>query len=231
MIIAATSDIHAPNYFHDFIQALDNLKIKPDIFLLAGDVIERGEAHLFEQVREAISKKVKCPIIACFGNNEFIPDSRERIRNLSKNMKILDDDACMLEVGSDMVGIVGTIGSLDNPTRWQLQNIPTIRRIYEERIGIVEKFLNRMSANIKIVLMHYVPTYKTLVGELETAYGGLGSFKYEEVLKKKNPTVVIHGHSHKGTKFAMVDSVPVFNVAFPLNNEIVIIDTNDLREM
>ena len=43
------------------------------------------------------------------------------------------------------------------------------------------------------------------------------------------PDLVLHGHSHRGKKMVWVDSVPVFNVAFPFNKEIVIIDTNELK--
>ena len=41
---------------------------------------------------------------------------------------------------------------------------------------------------------------------------------------------MITGHSHKGRKQAWIDTIPVFNVAFPLNKEIVLIDTEkDLK--
>ncbi|HKZ45541.1 MAG TPA: metallophosphoesterase, partial [archaeon] len=58
----------------------------------------------------------------------------------------------------------------------------------------------------------------------------LGSQVYEKVFWERKPDLVVHGHSHRGTKRAWVDTVPVFNVAMPLNREIVIIDTEkDLK--
>lgn len=229
MIIAATSDIHGPNFFNEFVDSLKQLSVKPDLFLLAGDIIERGMIDWYEKIHQALIEKVKCPIIACFGNNEFIPDNRIKMINMFRDVKFLDDEAIVLEVGSETVGIIGTIGSLDSPTRWQLEHIQNIRKIYENRVDMVERFLKRLSTDIKIVLMHYAPTYKTLEGENYSAFPGLGSFKYESVFIKNKPTLVIHGHSHKGIKFSKIDSVPVFNVAFPVNKEIVVINTNDLK--
>ncbi len=229
MLIAATSDIHGPNYFRDFITALDGMKAKPDVFLLAGDIIERGMSYWWDKIHAVLVEKVKCHIMACFGNNEFIPDQRVKISRMFGDVKFLDDDAHILEVRKRTIGIVGTIGSLDEPTRWQKEHISGIEKVYEERVSTVEKFLGRMTTDVRIVLMHYAPTYKTLEGEYQSSFPGMGSSRYESMLEKTRPTLVIHGHSHGGTKFAMVGSVPVFNVALPLNKEIVVIDTDKLR--
>ena len=78
--------------------------------------------------------------------------------------------------------------------------------------------------------MHYAPTYKTLEGENPRFYGGLGWNAFENVIIEMKPDLVVHGHSHKGKKFAWVDKVPVFNVSFPVNEKkIVIIDTDELK--
>lgn len=42
MIIAAISDIHSPRNFEPFVKSVDSMKMKPDMFLIAGDMIERG---------------------------------------------------------------------------------------------------------------------------------------------------------------------------------------------
>jgi len=38
----------------------------------------------------------------------------------------------------------------------------------------------------------------------------------------------VHGHAHFGKELAFVDGIPVFNVAFPVNRKIVLIDTENL---
>ncbi len=229
MLIAATADMHVPTYFDAFVDSLNKLEVKPDLFLLAGDLIERGMVDWYEKLHQVLTEKIKCPMVACFGNNELIPDNRIKISSMFKDVNFLDDEACMLKIGSETVSIIGTIGSLDNPTKWQLANILNIRKVYESRVELVDRLLTRLSSDLRIVLMHYSPTYKTLEGELPVAYGGLGSYRYENVLASRKPTLVIHGHAHKGTKIALVGGVPVFNVAFPLNEGIVLIDTDKLR--
>ena len=82
---------------------------------------------------------------------------------------------------------------------------------------------------MKILLIHYVPTYKILEGENPISYPELGCNAYEKVLIEQKPDVVITGHSHRGKKQVWVDTVPVFNVALPLNEGIVVIDTEELK--
>lgn len=228
MIIAATSDVHSPRYYEDFIKAVDALNVKPDLFLMAGDMVNRGNIEEYEKIYNVLFGKITCPIIACFGNNEF-GEIRDRLKEKYKEIRFLDDQSIMLQVGYATVGIVGTTGSLDNPTFWQSKNIPNIERIYQERISFVDRHLQRMVATFRIVLMHYSPTYKTLVGENPRFYGNMGSQVYENVLIQRKPSLVVHGHSHRGLKMAWVDTVPVFNVALGLNKEIVVIDTEKLK--
>ena len=132
MIIAATSDVHSPRFYEDFVRAIDNMPVKPDLFILAGDMIERGSPpEEYERVYNALFGKVSCPIIACFGNNEFIPDIRTQIKMKTKDIKFLDGEAIEIKMGYDTIGIVGKIGSVDVATNWQKANIPNIEKVYQ----------------------------------------------------------------------------------------------------
>lgn len=226
LIIAATSDVHSPRLYEEFVKAVERMRIKPDLFLLAGDMIDRGEINEYEKIYNVLFGKIRCPIIACFGNNEFQP-LRDDVKKKFNEIKFLDDEATIVQVGSTMIGIVGTTGSLDTPTPWQRKNVPNIDKIYLERVALVDRLLQRMRTDFKIVLMHYSPTYKNLEGENPQFYGGMGSRMYETVLWDRKPNLVIHGHSHRGLKKVWVDTVPVFNVVFSLNKEIVLIDTEE----
>jgi len=229
MIIAATSDVHSPRFFEEFVKAVDSLNVKPDLLVLAGDMIERGNVAEYEKIRNVFFGKFVCPIVACFGNEEF-SEMREEIKEKYKEIKFLDDEATILQIGQVIVGIVGTTGSLDEPTRWQKANVPNIEVLYRNRVRIVDNLLQRMKAHITILLMHYAPSYKILQGENPNFFKSMGSIAYEQVLLERKPTLVINGHSHKGSKMAWVDTVPIFNVSFPLNKEIVVIDTEkDLK--
>lgn len=228
MIIAAVSDIHSPKFYEPFVQALDNFTIKPDLFLMAGDMVHRGSIEDYDKIYNALFGKINCPIVACFGNTEF-EQTREEVRQKYREIRFLDDQSTTLEIGKKTVGIFGTTGSLAKPTAWQLANIPNIERTFQQRIEITDKHLEKLNVNFRILLMHYSPTYKTLEGENPNFYASLGSNVYENVIIKRRPTLVIHGHSHKGTRMAWIDSVPVVNVSFPVNQGIVVIDTEKVK--
>jgi Icc-related predicted phosphoesterase len=229
MLIAATGDVHSPQYYEEFVRAVDMIQKKPDLFLMVGDMIGRGGIEEYEKIYNALFGKITCPIVSCFGNNEFIPDSTQEIKQRYKEIRFLWDDSLILKIGNTSVGVVGTLGSLDVPTKWQKENIPNIEKTYLERINFVDRHLQRLMVDFKILLMHYAPTYKTLEGENPNFYGSMGSRVYENVLLSRKPDLVVHGHSHRGKKMAWVDTVPVFNVSFPVNREIVIIDTDQLK--
>lgn len=229
MIIAATGDVHSPHYYEEFLSALDRLTIRPELFLIAGDMIDRGRVEEYEKIYNILFGKIQCPIIVCFGNNEFA-QLREDLRQRFKEIKFLDDEYTTLNIKGVDVGIIGSTGSLDIPTSWQRRNVPNIEAIYKRRMALIDSLLQRLlPIKLRILLIHYTPTYKTLEGENPAFYGKLGTFRLENTLITRSPDLVIHGHSHRGKRFVWVDKVPVFNVAFPLNREIVIIDTDTLK--
>ena len=225
MLIAAIGDIHSPRFFDFYVKAVENLREKPDLFFLLGDIIYRGKVEEYPKVYNVLFGKITCPIIACFGNEEHGQETRMLIENQNPDIKFLDDESLVLEINDKSVGIVGSIGSLDRPTFWQRNNIPNIYDIYKKRVGTVEKLLSELDADMKILLIHYAPTYKILEGENPRIHPELGCKTYERVIIEQKPDIVITGHSHRGSKEAWIDTVPVFNVAFPLNKEIVLIDT------
>ncbi len=228
MIIAATSDVHTPRYYTEFVQALEQMTVKPDLFILAGDMVHRGEMAEYEKVYNALFGKVSCPIVACFGNNEY-QQLRDGVKKQFQEIRFLDDQSIEVDTGLMRIGIFGTTGSLETPTPWQKANIPNIERIYQQRIELADKHMQRMKGMFIILLTHYAPTYKTLEGENPRFFSSMGNQLYENVINNRKPNLVIHGHSHRGTKHAWIDTVPVFNVSFPLNREIVVIDTEKIK--
>lgn len=229
MLISAISDLDPLGVdlepFWDVIKKAN----EPDLFLLGGDIYEYRNPEIYGLILDFIKlKKWACPIIAVFGNREFDEDIDE-IKKICKNrITFLDDESIELKVKNKKVGIVGTRGSLDFPTWWQSTHVPDIRKAYLERIKKCEELLDKLKVDIKILLSHYAPTYKTLVGENPKIYSVLGSKKFENVLVKTKTSFAIHGHAHYGTALAFVDSIPIFNVSFTVNRKIVEIDTDNL---
>jgi Icc-related predicted phosphoesterase len=228
MKIAATADVHAPNFFKDFASAMERLE-GIDLFLIAGDMVERGSHVWYGKIHDLLSSRLSCPIVACFGNTEWIPDKRDEIRELCPGIRFVDDESIIVNVGKVSVGIIGTIGSLDRPTTWQERNLPDVMQVYKQRIELVKNHLGKLVVNFKIVLMHYAPTYDMLEGENPRFWANMGSRLYEDILMGGKPDLVVHAHSHKGRSMMWLDRIPVYNVSFALNRDVIVIDTGELK--
>ena len=228
MIIGATADLHLPKYYKEFIAALDRTNYTFDLFLLAGDIINGKNIEDFEKFYNSLFGKVECPIVMVFGNNEF-SEIRMYLKLKYPDIIFLEDESVILKVKDKIVGIYGSSGVLDKPTSWQMKNVPGIDEIYKARLERIKTGLNKLLVDYKILLLHYAPTYATLEGEPPFAYPSMGSKKLEPILKETKPDLVVHGHSHNGKQFAWVEGVPVYNVAFPANNKIVVIKTEEVK--
>ncbi|MFQ6020910.1 MAG: metallophosphoesterase [Candidatus Aenigmatarchaeota archaeon] len=220
MLISATSDLDIFNgKTEEFWKYMKNAK-KPDLLLLAGDITVYSRLEDYKTFLKLVErKKWKCPIIGIFGNREFQQDFN-KFRKL-KQIKFLNDEKIILKIKDKNIGIVGTRGSLDKPTWWQLKNVRGIRKIYLDRIKKIERLLRELKTDIRILLMHYAPTYKTLEGEDPKVYGSLGCEKFEQVVINTKPNFVIHGHAHYGIPKANLDSIPIHNVCVSVNKKIV----------
>ncbi|MEM2134644.1 MAG: metallophosphoesterase [Candidatus Freyarchaeota archaeon] len=223
MRIAAVSDIHSPKHLDLFIQALSSIDTKGiDLFVLAGDIIYKGEVKEVETVTKAL--KVDCPVIAVFGNEEY-EDLWEDVRKAaSGKIQFLEQETFIIEAEGKTLGVVCSKGSLDRPTFWQRKNMPEIWKIYAERREKTAKLVSELKTDYKCLLLHYAPTYKTLVGEKVSQYPEMGSKKYEEIILKNQLDLVIHGHAHKGTAYEEVANTPIYNVALPLTKKITVIE-------
>lgn len=230
MLIAATSDIHSPRNFEFFVRSVDSIQIMPDIFFLCGDIVDRGNIDEYSKINNTLFGKFNCPIIACFGNSEYGKETTDKIKERYRDIIFLEDESIVLDIKDKKIGIVGTKGSLDRPTFWQSRNLPTIEDEYRLRVQKVRDLLSGLECDMKILLIHYAPTYKILEGENPYSYPELGSSEFEKVLLEQTPDIVICGHAHKGKKQVWLNGVPVFNVGLMLNGKIVLIDTEkDLK--
>ena len=219
MRILAVADVHSPRFPDEFTASLDG-QSAPDLFLMAGDMINRGTAKEFPRVLDVIEDKIGCsfPIISCFGNEEYSEIRRDLISQLRNRITFLDETAITLDVDGTTVGIVGTQGSLDKPTDWQRRNIPNAKRVFERRAERAEALLRRISPSVDrtILLMHYSPCTETCVGEGNRSFAWLGSRKFYTLISNLQPDLVIHGHVHNSTTHkASIGTTVVRNVALP----------------
>ncbi len=235
MRVAAVGDIHGHENLGPFGGDLERLG-DVDLFLLAGDTTDRNDMEAFGEVLASIRKRVDAPLWAVFGNNEYAHDQPAYVARYADRyaVRFLQDEDAVFEARGKRLRIIGSLGSLDRPTYWQRMNLPHLAREYEERIATLDRLLQGDDA--RMLLTHYPPTYATMGGEKEAWRPELGCRALEPVLLRRRPTVVVHGHIHKGIAAADLGArggtldaftehpVPVVNVAYPVRRAITLLD-------
>ncbi|HEX6966061.1 MAG TPA: metallophosphoesterase [Gemmatimonadaceae bacterium] len=219
--IAAVGDVHcgeadAGLYRDLFAMANDDA----DVLLLCGDLTRRGLAVEFKTVVNELTD-VKVPIIAVLGNHDYeageIAEGSALLRG--RGVHLLAGDAFQL---SDKVGFAGVKGFMGGFGRGTLTSFgePETKAFVGcaiEETQKLEMALRRLSAPIKIVVLHYAPVVGTVHGEPEFIYPYLGTDRLAEAIDRYEASVVFHGHVHSGTFHGQTPKgVPVFNVSLPL---------------
>lgn len=223
MRVAAVSDVHYPRFFNQFKKALECFQDNVDLFIMAGDMVCRGRIEDYGAILDVLKDTFgKCKLVGVFGNEEY-EELTDRLRKLYPEIVWLDDGELVI----NNTCFIGTRGSLQEPTPWQLRNVAGIRERYRRRELSVTKMLKiAVRRGLKTVLVsHYAPTYVTLRGEKPSIWRYLGSKRMERLIARVGVDVVIHGHAHGSTKAeGVVNSTRVYNVALPATNRITLID-------
>ena len=227
----AVADVHCPRYLPEFKQSLEQFST-PEVFLFAGDMINRGKAEEYITVLDVIEEKLGSgfPIIACFGNEEYNEVRKEILSLIGDRILFLDEKSTTIGIGSLSLGIVGTQGSLDKATSWQRRNMPSVKGVFERRAKRAASLLKKMDDSVdkKILLMHYSPCLETCEGEDERAFSWLGSRKFYRVVRDYQPDLVIHGHVHNSKiHTAMIGNTLIHNVSLPAVGRITELDLWD----
>ncbi len=233
MRIAAVGDIHGHENLDAFRRDAEHLGGE-DLLLLAGDTTDRNDVDAFGEVLEAIRQHVDAPVWAVFGNNEYAHDHPTYISRYAAKygVRFLQDESAVFEARGTRVRIIGSLGSLDRPTYWQRKNLPQLEGEYRRRIDTLDRLV--AGDGLRILLTHYPPTYATMGGEKEAWRPELGCRALEPVLLRRRPSLVVHGHIHKGIPYAELraprqtldafadpgGAVPVHNVAYPVRKAI-----------
>ncbi|MEM3404596.1 MAG: metallophosphoesterase [Nitrososphaeria archaeon] len=228
MKVAAIGDIHAPLFLDIFRRSLDKfLKFEDEVslFLIAGDIIEGKRLDQLKDVKILLDK-IKVPIYACFGNNEY-QDNISLIKESLPNVHFLDDEYVELSLNNKRIYLVGSRGVLDQPTYWQRKNWPGIADVYRERTLKLKQIAESGESDYKVLLIHYPPTYGIIEGENTKFLSSIGSKKLETLVEMFD--LVVTAHAHKGKRYAEVKRVCVYNVSLPLTGEITIIDLDRKR--
>ncbi|MHA2153339.1 MAG: metallophosphoesterase family protein [Candidatus Thorarchaeota archaeon] len=202
--IAAISDVHSPKYIKEFEESLVQCK-EPDLFVLAGDIVNRGKSGEYPRVVKAIERiHGDIPIVACFGNEEYI-DSRNEILSLVGNrVKFLDESSTTVSISGSTLGIVGASVILNRTL-----DLNEIRTVFEKRANRISKLLRDVSrvSDSTLLLLHYSP--------LDEKQQSL-SWWVSKAIEGVNPRLIVHGHIHNSRKNKLViGTTTVYNVALP----------------
>ncbi|MGC9148347.1 MAG: metallophosphoesterase family protein [Sulfolobales archaeon] len=222
----AFGDSHVPRYFSLVVSSVNSLVgFRPDIVLLAGDIVDRGDVSGFEFVRSFLRSKYgsEVPILSVFGNEEYM-DRQSIFRERYRDIIWLDDSCWVGNLSCCKLCVYGSRGSLEKLTPWQSRNASFLKDLYEKRIYLARENLLKLrrECDIVILLMHYSPTYLTLEGEPENIYKFLGHRGYEKIIYETKPDLVIHAHSHNSKKwFAKINSSYVINVSVPAVKSVI----------
>lgn len=223
--ILATADVHCPRYKELFMKSLERVIKLPDLVILAGDMVERNNVYALQPIYNAIIERFgNTPVISVFGNEEF-RGFEDKYVSLYPRFKWLNDEFVVLDIKGVRLAVVGTRGSLDKATVWQIRNIPRVSDYYRELPQKIIEHVDRArleGVNYTILVSHYGVTYDNLEGEDKNIWPYLASRRFEEVIISKQLDLVIHAHAHHGVKESIyIGGTPVYNVSLPARGRFV----------
>jgi Icc-related predicted phosphoesterase len=220
--IAAIGDIHFDGSRDGALRDLfSDVHRNADVLALCGDLTTHGRP---EQMRAFVEELagVQVPVVAVLGNHDFESDA------VGECTKILCDADVVVLDGTNTViegiGFAGTKGFAGGFGRGALGPFgePLIKEFVnaavEEALKL-ERALQQLRTDVRIVILHYSPMAETLAGEPEPIYPFLGSSRLLQPIDTLGAAAVFHGHAHHGELTAETPTgIPVFNVAKPLLN-------------
>jgi Icc-related predicted phosphoesterase len=218
--IAAIGDLHFDGSKTGALRDLfSDVHRNADVLALCGDLTTHGRP---EQMRAFVNEVagVQVPIVAVLGNHDHESSAAEECTEIlcAAGVEVLDGTNVVIEG----VGFAGTKGFAGGFGRGSLGPFGEelikefVNAAVEEALKL-ERALQQLRTDSRIVLLHYSPVQETVMGEPEYLYPFLGSSRLLQPIDTHGATAVFHGHAHHGTLQAETPSgIPVFNVAMPL---------------
>ena len=219
--VAAVGDLHCTKTSEGAFQPLfAKMAESADVMALCGDLTDYGTAEEARVLARELAA-MKLPKLAVLGNHDFessVPDEVVRILTETAGVTVLDGTAIEV-LGVGFAGVKGFAGGFGERALQSWGEEPTkafVRAALEESLKL-ESALARLRTPGRVALLHYSPIAATVESEPVEIYPFLGSSRLEEPLNRYAPSVVFHGHAHRGQpEGATAAGVPVYNVALPL---------------
>jgi Icc-related predicted phosphoesterase len=222
--IAAAGDLHVDESGREAVAtAVAAMARDADVILLAGDLTTHGEPEQAAILADAC-RDVRKPVITVLGNHDLHVNREDEVGDVlrSAGIVVLDRRAPTAVAGDCRVGVAGVKGFVGGFGAHTLPDFGerSLRDIYAETGAEVEALASGLreiaACPLRIALMHYAPTYETLVGEPTEIWSFLGSERFAAPIVEHRPDLVLHGHAHAGRLQGSLQGVPVYNVSIPV---------------
>ena len=200
--VAAIGDLHCTKTSEGAFQPLfARIAESADVLVLCGDLTDYGTAEEARVLARELAT-AKLPKLAVLGNHDFessAPDDVTRILAEGAGVTVLDGTAVEL-LGVGFAGVKGFAGGFGERAlqSWGEQAIKMFVRAALDESLKLESALARLRTPGRVALLHYAPIGGTVDGEPVEIYPFLGSSRLEEPLNRYAPSVVFHGHAHRG---------------------------------
>jgi len=233
--VAAVGDIHiGPDSVGTVAAGLVDIDARADVLLLAGDLTTHGSVAQAE-LAAAEFADVPVPTIAVLGNHDHHGGVSEEVGRVlaTAGIVVLERTSHVLTIDGARVGVVGAKGfgggfvgaSVSEFGETEMQ---AFARASIDAAADVERALEDVDADVKILLLHYAPVRDTLLGEPPEIFPFLGSYLFAEAADRGGANLVIHGHAHRGREVgATPGGIPVRNASKPVLRQAYAIYTLD----
>ena len=219
--VAAVGDLHCTKTSEGAFQPLfARMAEGADVVVLCGDLTDYGTPDEARVLAKELTT-TKLPKVAVLGNHDFESGAAAEVTHIltdAAGVTVLDGTAIEL-LGVGFAGAKGFAGGFGERAlqSWGEEPVKAFVRAAVEETLKLESALARLRAPGRVAILHYAPIGGTVDGEPAEIYPFLGSSRLEEPLNRYRPSVVFHGHAHRGALEGVTASgVPVYNVALPL---------------
>jgi Icc-related predicted phosphoesterase len=219
--VAAIGDLHCTKTSEGALQPVfAQLAERADILALCGDLTDYGTAEEAKVLAKELAP-TKMPKVAVLGNHDFESSAAPEVARILTELggvTVLDGTAIEI-AGVGFAGAKGFAGGFGARAlqSWGEDLIKAFVRAALDETLKLETALARLRTPGRVALLHYAPISGTVEGEPIEIFPFLGSSRLEEPLNRYAPSVVFHGHAHRGKPAgATATGIPVYNVAMPL---------------
>jgi Icc-related predicted phosphoesterase len=235
--VAAVGDVHAGiDSAGSLRPGWDRLGDEADCLLLAGDLTKGGEAEEAAVLAGELDG-LGLPVIAVLGNHDHHAGDPDAVRGMlvDAGVTVLEGEAARVELDGGTLGVVGAKGFGGGfegamATEFGEEEMKAFVRHTRERAEAIDRSLEDLEADVRIVLLHYAPVRGTLSGEPAEIFPFLGSYLLAEPCDRAGVDLIVHGHAHRGShEGTTAGGVPVRNVAMPVIERAYVVFSFDLE--